>query len=113
MAVESLAPRETPGMYGGFAYFQGEIVPFDEPVDAIAARRPAGLILSGGPASVYAEGAPLTEPALLELGIPILGICYGVQLASLLLGGQVSPAQNREYGRASVTLTQASSLMAR
>jgi GMP synthase (glutamine-hydrolysing) len=88
-----------------------ELHPFNLPLERIRAMQPAGIILSGGPSSVYDEGAPRVSPELFELGIPILGICYGVQLASLVLGGQVSPALNREYGRAGVKLTQASALM--
>jgi GMP synthase (glutamine-hydrolysing) len=89
-----------------------ELHPFNLPLERIRAMQPAGIILSGGPSSVYDEGAPRVSPELFDLGVPILGICYGVQLASLLLGGQVSPAQHREYGRAGVTLTQPSALMA-
>jgi GMP synthase (glutamine-hydrolysing) len=88
-----------------------ELHPFNLPLERIRAMQPAGIILSGGPSSVYDEGAPRVSPELFELGIPILGICYGVQLASLVLGGQVSPALNREYGRAGVKLHQASALM--
>src|SRR5436853_2556687 len=57
-----------------------ELLPHHAGVEAVAKRRPCGLILSGGPASLYAEGAPHLDPALLELGIPVLGICYGMQL---------------------------------
>jgi GMP synthase (glutamine-hydrolysing) len=88
------------------AHVYSEIVPFDEPVEAIAARRPAGLILSGGPASVYAEGAPLPEPALFELGIPILGICYGHQVLAKELGGAVERTGAREYGRTNLMVNQ-------
>jgi GMP synthase (glutamine-hydrolysing) len=89
-----------------------ELHPYNLPLERIRAMQPAGIILSGGPSSVYADGAPRVSPELFELGIPILGICYGVQLASLVLGGQVAAAQHREYGRASVKLTQPSALMA-
>src|SRR5437016_2924511 len=88
------------------AHVYSEIVPFDEPLDAIAARRPAGLILSGGPASVYAEGAPLTDPTLFELGIPILGICYGHQVLAKELGGTVERTGTREFGRTSLMVNQ-------
>jgi GMP synthase (glutamine-hydrolysing) len=81
------------------AHVYSEIVPFDEPVEAIAARRPAGLILSGGPASVYEEGAPLARAELFTLGIPILGICYGHQVIARALGGVVERTGTREYGR--------------
>ena len=64
-------------------------------------RRPKGLILSGGPASVYADGAPRLDPELLELGIPVLGICYGMQLIALELGGRVEGAEVGEFGRSS------------
>ena len=76
-----------------------EIVPFDTPVDEIAARRPAGLVLSGGPASVYEPGAPGVEPRLFDLGVPVLGICYGHQLMARGLGGEVAATGAREYGR--------------
>lgn len=77
-----------------------EIVPFNISVDKILLRRPAGLILSGGPASVVEKGAPSVPCALFNLGIPILGICYGMQLMTHLLGGRVARGDIREYGRA-------------
>ena len=79
-----------------------EVLPWKTPLDAIREKQPIGIVLSGGPASVYAEGAPTADPALFSLGIPVLGICYGCQLMVQLLGGWVSPAQTdgaREYGR--------------
>jgi GMP synthase (glutamine-hydrolysing) len=87
-----------------------EIHPFDFPVEKIRALQPAGIILSGGPSSVYDRGAPRITGELFGLGIPILGICYGVQLTSLLLGGKVVSATHREYGRATVHLETASEL---
>jgi len=63
-------------------------------------RKPKGIILSGGPASVYAPGAPQLDPEILKLGVPVLGICYGMQLLAHMLGGRVSPGARREYGRA-------------
>ncbi|MDR5682960.1 MAG: glutamine-hydrolyzing GMP synthase [Armatimonadota bacterium] len=75
------------------------ILPFDAPVERIRALGPKGIILSGGPASVYEEGAPQADPALLELGIPVLGICYGMQWMAHALGGRTGPAEAREYGR--------------
>jgi GMP synthase (glutamine-hydrolysing) len=83
-----------------------EVVPWHEPVERILARRPAGLVLSGGPRSVREAGAPRCSPALLEANVPVLGICYGMQLMTDLLGGQVEPAPNREYGPAAVTPAQ-------
>ena len=64
----------------------------------------AGVILSGGPNSVYGEGVPTADPALLELGIPVLGVCYGMQLMAQLSGGTVQRASRREYGRAGVEI---------
>ncbi len=87
------------------AHVYSEIVPFDATVSDIEARRPAGLILSGGPASVYEEGAPALNPAFLELGVPVLGICYGQQAMAQALGGEVEPSGVREYGRTMVRLT--------
>lgn len=77
-----------------------ELLPHDTPVAELKARRPAGIILSGGPPSVYDEGAPAADPALFELGIPVLGICYGQQVMANQLGGRVVPAAQREFGRA-------------
>jgi GMP synthase (glutamine-hydrolysing) len=88
-----------------------EIVPFDESVADIRARRPAGLVLSGGPASVYEPGAPGIEPGVLELGLPVLGICYGHQLMARSLGGEVAATGAREYGRTELTVTQAGALL--
>src|SRR5205823_943975 len=68
-----------------------EIVPFDTPLAELEARRPAGLILSGGPASVYELGAPTLDPRLFDLGAPVLGICYGQQAMARALGGTVEP----------------------
>ena len=76
-----------------------EIVSHAITPDDVRQRAPKGLILSGGPASVYVTGAPRCDAELLRLGIPVLGICYGMQLSSLLLGGEVKPAPAREYGR--------------
>ncbi len=77
-----------------------EILPYNAGLDKIKAFRPKGLILSGGPSSVYDSGAPLIDRAHLDLGIPVLGICYGMQLLTHILGGQVARSQKREYGRA-------------
>ena len=80
-----------------------EIVPASITVAEIAARQPAGVILSGGPASVHVEGAPSLDPAIYGLGVPILGICYGAQLIAEQLGGSVGPNERGEYGRAEMT----------
>ena len=82
-----------------------ELLPHDTPWAEIARRRPKALILSGGPASVYDEGAPRADPAIWLGTIPVLGICYGLQLMAYDLGGEVTPATRREYGPASVTIT--------
>ena len=82
-----------------------EIWPPDAPAASIRARQPAGIILSGGPRSVSDQGAPACDPALFDLGIPVLGICYGMQLMADVLGGRVAPAPQREYGHATVTIT--------
>jgi GMP synthase (glutamine-hydrolysing) len=81
------------------------IVPFHLSAREIAAAKPRGLILSGGPASVYAPKAPVPDPAIFDLGIPILGICYGAQLMAHLLGGKVSRGQKREYGKGTLLVT--------
>jgi GMP synthase (glutamine-hydrolysing) len=85
-----------------------EIVPFDITAEEVARRKPAALILSGGPASVYAEGAPHMDPAVLELGIPILGFCYGIQEMALHLGGDIPKTDVGEYGFAELTVTEPS-----
>ena len=77
-----------------------EIHPFNLAIEKISEMAPVGIILSGGPASVYAEGAPHSDPRLLELGMPVLGVCYGLQLLAFQLGGAVDPSAHREYGRA-------------
>ena len=75
-----------------------EIVRFDIPAAEVAAAKPNGIVLSGGPASVYDESAPHLDPAIFSLGIPVLGICYGMQLMAQHLGGQVEFSSRREYG---------------
>ena len=72
------------------------IVRYDISAPELAALAPKGIILSGGPASVYAKNAPLPDPAIFKLGVPVLGICYGLQLLAHYLGGKVEPGQKRE-----------------
>ncbi|MGC9359032.1 MAG: glutamine-hydrolyzing GMP synthase [Anaerolineae bacterium] len=79
-----------------------QMLPWDAPLDEITALEPKGLILSGGPSSVYAAGAPYLREDLIRLGMPILGICYGMQLLAHALGGEVEAADEREYGPATV-----------
>ncbi|PIV06982.1 MAG: glutamine-hydrolyzing GMP synthase, partial [Syntrophobacterales bacterium CG03_land_8_20_14_0_80_58_14] len=88
-----------------------EIRPFSEPLDGIRAFSPSGLILSGGPSSVADPGAPLPDPGIFGLGIPILGICYGMQLMTHMLGGRVAAAPHREYGAAELKLLAESDLL--
>lgn len=87
-----------------------EIVRYDLSAERIAEIAPKGIILSGGPSSVYADGAPRCDPKLFELGIPVLGICYGMQLACEALGGQVEDHSVREYGRAHCEVIDGSDL---
>ena len=75
-----------------------EIVPHTVSAAEVAARRPAGIVLSGGPSSVYEEGSPSLDPGILELGVPVLGICYGFQVMAQQLGGEVAHTGKREYG---------------
>jgi GMP synthase (glutamine-hydrolysing) len=87
-----------------------EILPYHTPLDQIKRRGPKGIILSGGPASVYEKNAPFCDRQLFELGTPILGICYGMQLMTHLLGGTVSKAVKREYGKAALIVDDESDL---
>jgi len=87
-----------------------ELLPFDTPWSELIKRRPKALILSGGPASVYEAGAPRPDPLIWNSGVPVLGICYGLQLMAHELGGDVVPASKREYGPATVSITGADGL---
>src|SRR5205823_14716946 len=84
------------------------ILRYDTPVKKIAALKPSGLILSGGPASVYAPEAPLPDKGIFKLGIPVLGICYGVQILAHFLGGKVEPSRKREFGKGTLTVRDGS-----
>ncbi|OUO35871.1 glutamine-hydrolyzing GMP synthase [Olsenella sp. An290] len=89
-----------------------EIVPCDISADELAAMGPSALILSGGPASVYAEDAPSVDPAIFELGLPVLGFCYGHQIMAVTLGGEVAHSEVGEYGPARITRDGESALFA-
>ncbi len=83
-----------------------ELIPHDTPVEEIAARRPIGIVLSGGPASVYEPGAPALDPRVLELGVPVLGICYGMQAMAQALGGEVGRTGTGEFGKTSLAVVE-------
>jgi GMP synthase (glutamine-hydrolysing) len=124
------APTEIPGVneevivldYGG-QYSQliarrvrdcgvfSELLPSHTPLEEIERRKPRGIILSGGPASVYAQGAPRLERGLLELGVPVMGICYGMQLLVHELGGKVEEAEVGEFGRSDLTVIEQGTLL--
>ncbi len=93
------------------AHVYSEIVPHDITPAQVRARRPVALILSGGPASVYAPGAPAVDPGLFELGVPMLGICYGQQLMAQALGGEVARTGASEYGRTTMETDPTSLLL--
>ena len=84
-----------------------EILPFNVKVEEIKAKKPKGIILSGGPASVYASDAYFCDEGVFKLKLPILGICYGMQLLAHKFGAQVAPASHKEYGKAELTVTKA------
>ncbi|MCX7622114.1 MAG: glutamine-hydrolyzing GMP synthase, partial [Acidimicrobiales bacterium] len=86
------------------AHVYSEIVPHTITAEEVLARRPAGVIFSGGPKSVHVEGAPTIDPDLYDTGVPILGICYGAQLLALQLGGEVARTGRGEYGRTDLRL---------
>ncbi len=87
-----------------------QIVRHDLPAERIKELNPKGLIFSGGPNSVYVENAPKCDPTIFALGVPVLGICYGMQLACQILGSKVDPTPTREYGRTHVKVTDADAL---
>ena len=88
-----------------------EILPFNTPLRELQQRRPAGIILSGGPSSVTDAGAPQCAPELFEAGVPTLGICYGMQIMTQALGGRVARAPEREYGHATVAVSGSGPLL--
>ena len=83
-----------------------EIHPFHRPLAALAALHPKGIVLSGSPASVYDTDAPFPAEGIFELGVPVLGICYGMQVTTARLGGRVEPSTHREFGRASIVIDE-------
>jgi GMP synthase (glutamine-hydrolysing) len=87
-----------------------EIHPYNISLEKVKSVSPKGIILSGGPASVYGKKAPLCDPAIFKMGIPVLGICYGMQLIAQLLGGEVARSDKREYGKARLTLNRTGGL---
>jgi len=88
-----------------------EIWPCTRSIEEIRAFDPAAVVLSGGPSSIYDEGAPPVDPGVFQLDVPVLGICYGLQIMASTLGGKVEPAEQREYGRADVTLSSPGELL--
>jgi GMP synthase (glutamine-hydrolysing) len=89
-----------------------EILPYNTPIAEIHRRKPAGIILSGGPRSVSEAAAPRCEPAVYTAGVPVLGICYGMQLMTDALGGEVAPAPHREYGHATIRIERDAPILA-
>ncbi|MNO17702.1 GMP synthase [glutamine-hydrolyzing] [compost metagenome] len=87
-----------------------ELMPFNTPVERLREIAPKGIVFSGGPSSVYAEDAPHIDPAVYDIGVPIFGICYGMQLMAHQLGGKVERAAKREYGKADVDFVEHSAL---
>src|SRR6476660_2296542 len=88
-----------------------ELVRPDIALEDLRKLHPKGIILSGGPSSVYEPNAPRCDPRLFDLGVPVLGICYGMQLGAQILGGQVKPARAREFGRAKLHVTKSDPLL--
>ena len=93
------------------ARIYSEVIPHSATVDEIKAKNPAALILSGGPASVYAEDAPSIDPALMDLDVPVFGICYGYQCMAAALGGEVANTGGREFGRTPLRVTETDSVL--
>lgn len=124
VTIERLADEEVVVLDYGGQYAQliarrirelgvcSELLPHHVGAAEVAKRKPKGLILSGGPASVFADGAPKLDPELIELGIPVLGICYGMQMLAHSLGGDVRSAEHGEFGRTDLTVTDPGRLLA-
>ena len=89
------------------SHVYSQVLPFSTPLETLRGLKPKGVILSGGPCSVYEPGAPTVDAGLFALGVPVLGICYGMQLMVQALGGAVGPGAAREYGRAELRVTDA------
>ena len=87
-----------------------DLLPYDIPFEKIKEYDPIGIIFTGGPNSVYEEGAPSVDSRIFGLGIPVLGICYGCQLIAHMLGGKVAHADTREYGKSEIRYLQGSAL---
>lgn len=87
-----------------------ELLPYDTPIDELRAINPIGIVLSGGPSSVYDKDAPECDKAIFDLGIPVLGICYGMQYMAKALGGVVTKSEKREYGRTELRVTDATDI---
>ena len=88
-----------------------EIQPCTYPLESVRGTSPRAIILSGGPASVFVDGAPTVDPGVFDLDVPVLGICYGMQLLTHLLGGKVEQADEREYGPAHLEVLRAEGLL--
>ena len=93
------------------AHVYSEIVPHTTPVPDLLARRPAAIVLSGGPSSVYEPGAPQADPALFRAGVPVFGICYGFQAMAQALGGEVANTGGSEFGRTALSVTDPGTLL--
>src|SRR5204863_4445886 len=89
-----------------------QIVRHDLTAARVAELKPKGIILSGGPASVYEPGAPKMDPKILDLGIPVLGLCYGLQLGCQILGGTVAGSSRREFGRSPIHIVEPDAVLA-
>lgn len=83
-----------------------EMLPYDSSLEEIRGRNPMAIILTGGPSSVHEEGAPVCDPGIFELGVPVLGICYGMQLMAMTMGGEVGGSPLREYGRSHLVVAK-------